>query len=84
MDRDFLTERITKTKLLIVTYEDAILALASNSVQMYSLDTGQNRQTVTKIDITNLQGSLNGLYNRLTMLQTRLTGSGVVRGVPAW
>lgn len=85
MDRTFLLERIAVTKSLIVAYESAVLALASaNGIESYTLDTGQGRQTVTRADVSRLSATLDGLYNRLSVLQTRLDGSGVTRGVPAW
>lgn len=84
MDTTFLQERITATKALIVIYEGAITAIVTNGAQSYTLDTGQSRQTVTKVDIAQLNASLDGLYNRLCTFQARLdgSGSGIVR--PGW
>jgi hypothetical protein len=84
MDRAFTQDRLTKTKALIVKYEDALDALITDGVQAYTLDTGQSVQNVTKLDIGKLQRQLDVLYNRCAVLQTRLTGSGTTRGVPAW
>lgn len=84
MDSDYLRERIAKTKAIIDEYEDAILQLSSGGVQSYSLNTSQTTQTVTKFDVARLQGSLDGLYNRLATLQARLDGSGVIIAGPAW
>lgn len=84
MDGAFLEERIEKTKAIIVAYEDAILQLESGAVQSYSLNTGQTTQNVTRFDVARLQASLDGLYNRLATLQTRLTGSGTIVAGPAW
>lgn len=77
MDRTFLEERITRTKALIVAYEDALLALAGDGAQQsYTLDTGQTRQTVTRADIPRLNKMLDALYNRCTMFEQRLNGGG--------
>lgn len=84
MDRTFVQERITATKALIVTYETAVEALASGQVQEYTLDTGQDRQTVTKINLTQANKTLDILYNRLATLEARLNGSGSVHTRPAW
>lgn len=84
MDANFLQERIEATKALIIAYEDAILNLTTNGVQSYTLDTGQSRQTVTKNDVNSLNSALNGLYNRLATMETRLNGSGNVIGRPSW
>jgi hypothetical protein len=84
MDRDFLQDRIDATKLQIAAYEDAALALGSGNVQSYTLDTGQTRQTVTKIDLTQIQKTIDQLYNRCATLDARLNGSGSVTVIPAW
>jgi len=84
MNTAFLQERITATKAQIVAYEDATTALASGAVQSYTLDTGQTRQTVTKLDLVGLQKTLDALYNRLCVFEARLTGNGVIIGRPVW
>lgn len=83
MDADFIQARIDATKLQIVAYEDAILALGSG-VQSYTLDTGQSRQTVTKLELSTLNRTVDALYNRCATLQARLNGSGTVAVRPAW
>lgn len=84
MDVAFIKERITATKALIVTYEDALLAITTGGAESYTLDTGQSRQTVTKLDIAKLNKSLDTLYNRCATLEARLTGSGSTTMRPAW
>ena len=83
MDRAFIQDRITATKAQIVAYENAATALAAG-VQSYTLDTGQSRQTVTKLDISALQKTIDSLYNRCATLEARLNGSGTVTTRPAW
>lgn len=85
MNTTFLKERITKTKLLIEAYEDAILALSTGGgVQSYTLDTGQSRQTVTRYDLDGLNETLDALYNRLCTFEARLNGSGTTHARPCW
>lgn len=84
MDRAFLQARIDATKLQIVAYEDASLALGTGGVQSYTLDTGQSRQTVTKLDLAWMQKTIDSLYNRCATLEARLNGSGTVMVRPAW
>ena len=88
MDAAYLTERITVTKNLIDVYEAALLAFGDNEagggVQSYKLDTGQTVQWVTRADLGQLNRTLTGLYNRLSMFQVRLNGSGVVTVRPAF
>lgn len=83
MDRTFIQGRIDATKLQIVAYEDAALALAGG-VQSYTLDTGQSRQQVTKLDLADIQKTIESLYNRCATLEARLNGSGTLKVVPAW
>lgn len=82
MDNDFLLARIEATKLQIVAYEDAAAALAGG-VQSYTLDTGQDRQTVTKFDLSDIYSVTESLYNRLATLEARLYG-GTVTVRPGW
>lgn len=83
MDRTFIQARIDATKLQIVAYEDAALALGAG-VQSYTLDTGQTRQTVTKLDLSAIQKTIDSLYNRCATLEARLNGSGTVTVRPVW
>lgn len=84
MDNAYLSERITKTKAMIEAYENAILALASGSIESYDLDTGQTRQRITKQNVGTLQKVLDTLYNRLCVFQSRLNGGNTVQVIPAW
>lgn len=81
-DREFYEARITRTRELIVAYEDALTALSSGT-QSYSLDTGQTRQTVTKANLTEIRNTLASLENRLATLQARLCG-GSTHNAPGW
>lgn len=83
MDASFIQDRITATKSQIVAYETAVEALVSGAVQSYTLDTGQSRQTVTKLNLTELQKTIDMLYNRCATLEARLNGSGVIMR-PGW
>jgi len=83
-DRQFWLDRIEKTKLLIIAWEDAELALAAGGVQSYTLDTGQTRQTVTKADLGTIRNTIDSLLNRLVTLEARIGNGGVVIVRPAW
>lgn len=84
MDSDFLQARIDAAKLLIVAYEDAALAIGAGGAQSYTLDTGQSRQTVTKLDLSMLNNMIGSLYNRCAMLEARLNGGNTHMARPAW
>lgn len=84
MDRSFALERITATKALIVAYENALTALATaGGVHSYTLDTGQDRQTVTRADVPAMNKMIDSLYNRLATLEVRVYG-GATQGRPLW
>ena len=83
MDANFIQARMNATMNQIVAYEDAALKLSSG-VQSYTLDTGQTRQTVTKLDLSSIQKSIIGLYNLYATLEARLYGSGTLIGRPGW
>lgn len=80
----FLKERVATTKAQIVALEEAQLALASGAIQSYTLNTGQTQQTVTKASIGVIQNQIERLLNRLSVLDARLNGNGVLRAVPGW
>ena len=84
MANTFLQERIAATKALIVVYEGALTALVTNGAQRYVLDTGQSRQDVTKLNLKDLNDSLDSLYNTLATQEARLNGSGVTIVRPAF
>lgn len=83
MSTEFLKARIAATEAMILVYEDAMLALGSGAIQSYTLDTGQNRQTVTKSNLTEMRNVVDSLYSRLAMLEKRCFGS-VLTVAPAW
>ena len=83
MDPTTLQARITATNAAIVAYEAAILALGIGGAQYYTLDNGQTRQLVTKLDLADLQKVLDSLYNTCATLSARLNGAVTIRR-PAW
>ena len=84
MNAAFLQARITATQAQIVIYEAAAEALGTGGAQSYLIDTGQSRQSVTKLDLADIQRTIDSLYNRCSTLEARLNGSGVVTSRPAW
>jgi hypothetical protein len=83
MDATFIQSRIDATKSQIESYENAALALSTGGIQSYTFDTGQGRQTITKLEVRSLQITIDQLYSRLSSLEARLFG-GSVTGVPVW
>ncbi len=68
---------------MIDSYEAAMLDLGNSSIQSYTLDTGQNRQTVVKMNLTEMRRAVDQLYNRLATLEARLFGAGTM-SAPLW
>lgn len=83
MDSAYIAARITATKAQIEAYEAAALALGTDGVQSYQLDTGQTITRVTTVDLEWMQKSVDMLYNRCATLEARLNGAGFM-GSPAW
>lgn len=81
---DYLKQKIETLKAIIDAYDSAIIALVGGGVQSYTLDTGQTRQTVTKMDILSLQSKRSSLYNELVTLDARINGGNVGVARPAW
>jgi hypothetical protein len=74
-DSTWLKARIEAAKAIVEAYETAITALAGGSVQSFTLDTGQTRQTVTKKDMARLEVALDSALNRVATLEARLYGA---------
>lgn len=74
MTNAFLDARIVATEALIVKYEAAMDSAGDTGIASYTLDTGQNRQTVVKMNITELRKAIAALYNQLATLELRRFG----------
>ena len=83
--RQFWQARKTAVLAEIEAYEAASLAFATNgALQEYKIDTGQTNQTVKRADLGKIQEVLDGLYNRYTVICSRLDGGSVSVGVPGF
>lgn len=84
MDAAFIQARIDRLKLAIPVYEEAIDALLNKGHTQYTLNTGQDVQTVTRLDLVRLEASLDSMLNRLVTLEVRRNGTGTTyaRGAP--
>lgn len=79
----FESARLAAVELLIVTYENALAALAAGNIQTYKLDTGQSTTSVTRLNLTELENALSRAENRRATLLARCNGSST-HMVPAW
>lgn len=80
----FLSNRITVIQNQITAYESAITFLITNPTKSYTLDTGQSRTTVTRVDLESLQNNLDILYNRLDVLDAIVNKTGTTISRPGW
>jgi len=80
----FYKQQYDALKARIEAYNTAILAITVEGVQSYTLDTGQTVTTVTQQNVTQLENAIPRMMSQLEVLQTRLTGCGVVTGRPGW
>jgi len=75
-DDTFWEEQLAAAKAAVAAYNAAILALATNAIQSYTLETGQTRQVVTKANLTELRNVRSALLNEVASLEARLCGAG--------
>ena len=80
----YLSGKVTELQTIIDAYDAAILSLAMGNIQSYTLDTGQSRQTVTKLDLADMRNTRTSLYNEYVTLCARLNGTGTIIGRPGW
>ena len=73
-------------KVLLNQIDRAILAftLTNSSVQEYTIDTGQDKQTVKRTDLQNLYAVKRQLLGEIAQLESALSGGGAFRIVPGF
>lgn len=84
MNNAQLAAAITATLAAIAAAQDAETAILLGAIESYTIDTGQSRTVVNKLNIASLGKYLDILYNRCAMLNARLNGSNVTIGRPAF
>lgn len=80
----FMRSQIPIVESQIIAYQDAILALGSDNIQSYSLNTSQSTQVVTRADLQKMQDIIDQLFNRLSMLNARCDGGASTLVMPSW
>ena len=71
MSDSYWKERIATLKSMVSSYDDALLAFATKNIQSYTLDTGQNRQTVQRAEVSSLKNVRAHLLSELDSLMAR-------------
>lgn len=69
----FWSDELTNARIMLVEVEKAINSFNSNgSIQSYTIDTGQDKQTVTRAELRNLYEWRNRLLSDIQTLEARL------------
>lgn len=85
----FWKDELNNARRLLYEIEKAILyftqeALSSGGVQEYTIDTGQDRQTVKRSDLSSLYVRQKELLNLIAILETRARPAGGAVRVQPW
>lgn len=89
--REYWTERLANARYLLNQIDEAISAFRSSQsengeIQSYTIDTGQDKQTVTRADFTSLVSWRKSLEAEIAQLERALgmNGSAARRIVPGY
>jgi hypothetical protein len=64
--------KLAKLELRITAWEDAMVAFASDGLQQsYTLDTGQDRVTVERAEVSVMQRTLDSMYRQRDFMMVR-------------
>jgi hypothetical protein len=66
---EYYNNELCNLQKLVYQYEVALSALLTGTHQSYEIDTGQSRQRVTRLDIDDLQKTLQNMRTRLAELE---------------
>ena len=85
----FWEDELNNARRLLYEIEKAILyftqeSLASGGVQEYTIDTGQDRQTVKRSDLSSLYIRHKELLNTISILEMRVRPTGGAVRVQPW
>ena len=84
----FWKDELNNTRRLLYEIEKAILyftqqSIAAGGVQEYTIDTGQDRQTVKRSDLSSLYIRQKELLNQIAILESRVRSTdGAMRVLP--
>lgn len=84
--KTYWQEKLANARAILDKVESAIYSLSSNEVAEYTLDTGQNRQTVKRQDIGTLNLQREKLLSEIDSLERKLGlhGSAARQIVPGY
>jgi len=70
--KEYWEDELKNSRVLLFKINEAINTISSNSHQSYTLDTGQSRQTVTRIDLPQLIQQRNNLIDTIRKIELYL------------
>ena len=76
-------QELTDLETMIQNYKNAINFLTINPTESYSLDTGQSQQEVKRHNLSNMNKTLDSLYNRHAVISKRCGNTPTI-SLPAW
>lgn len=71
-----LQTRLTNLETQLDDMDAAIIGISAGTLESYTLDTGQDRQTVTKLNLKALVAARDSVLNQYDVICTRLNRSG--------
>ncbi len=74
----FEDDRLASIQTQITAIEAAIIAITTDATQSYTLDTGQSRTTVTKINLPELIDSYEKLIILYNSMNKRINGKQLI------
>jgi len=69
---EYWQNELVNTKILLNEIDKAILAITKTNIESYTIDTGQSRQTVTRVNIPALIQQKSSLQNTINSLELKL------------
>jgi hypothetical protein len=80
----FWRDELSNARIQLDAVDRAIYSLTTKGIASYTIDTGQDRQTVTRSDLSMLQSWRTQLITQISTLEARFSigGSRAVRIVP--
>ena len=74
----FEDDRLASIQTQIIAIEAAIIAITTDGAQSYTLDTGQSRTTVTKVNLPEIINSYEQLIILYNSMNKRINGKQLI------
>lgn len=83
---EYWQDELKNSRVLLFKINEAIQTISTGNHQSYTLDTGQSRQTVTRLDLPRLIEQREKLIEQIAQIQTYLNEGkpNIQQVVPGW